>query len=302
MLVALAAYLIDMIFGEFAVRHPVVFMGDFILWFERRFWRDSVFVGGVLAVTLIFLSVGVSYLFLYAVGFLPYYAAFILTAIVASTLIAGNMLYSSVKSALYAVDKRAALSMLVSRDTANLSESDANKALIETYAENLSDGVIAPLFYLCLFGLPGITAYKAISTLDSMVGYRMPKYERFGKISAKLDDAANFIPSRITALLIAAVSLSANSLKSAAKDGGGHESPNAGYPIAAMAGAIGVRLGGATSYHGKIKQKPFFGNGDSEIKKEQVTATLLVGLKIYIFICFILLSLTFFMDYNCDFF
>jgi len=291
-----------MIFGEFAVRHPVVFMGDFILWFERRFWRDSVFVGGVLAVTLIFLSVGVSCLFLYAVGFLPYYAAFILTAIVASTLIAGNMLYSSVKSALYARDKRAALSMLVSRDTANLSESDANKALIETYAENLSDGVIAPLFYLCLFGLPGITAYKAINTLDSMVGYRTPKYERFGKISARLDDAANFIPSRITALLIAAVSLSANSLKSAAKDGGGHESPNAGYPIAAMAGAIGVRLGGATSYHGKIKQKPYFGNGDSEIKKEQVTATLLVGLKIYIFICFILLSLTFFTDYNCDFF
>lgn len=289
MLVALAAYLIDMVFGEFAVRHPVVFMGDFISWFERRFWRDSVFMGGVLAVTLIFLSVGVSYLFLYAVGFLPYYAAFILTAIVASTLIAGNMLYSSVKSALYAKDKRAALSMLVSRDTANLSESDANKALIETYAENLSDGVIAPLFYLCLFGLPGIAAYKAINTLDSMVGYRTPKYERFGKISARLDDAANFIPSRITALLIAAVSLSANSLKSAVKDGGGHESPNAGYSIAAMAGAIGVRLGGATSYHGKIKQKPYFGNGDSEISERHALMALAFGYRVDILIVFVLI-------------
>jgi len=289
LLAALAAYLIDMVFGEFAVRHPVVFMGDFISWFERRFWRDSVFLGGVLAVTLIFLSVGVSCLFLYAVGFLPYYAAFILTAIVASTLIAGNMLYSSVKSALYAKDKRAALSMLVSRDTANLSESDANKALIETYAENLSDGVIAPLFYLCLFGLPGIAAYKAISTLDSMVGYRTPQYERFGKISARLDDAANFIPSRITALLIAAVSLSVNSLKSAVKDGGGHESPNAGYPIAAMAGAIGARLGGATSYHGKIKQKPYFGDGDSEISERHALRALAFGYRIDVLIVFVLI-------------
>lgn len=274
MLTALLAYLIDKIFGELPVKHPVVWMGEYISWFERRFWRDSVTLGALLALSLITLSAALSWLFAWAVSFLPLYAQIALTAVVASSFIASNMLHSSVKNALEAQDKRAVLSMLVSRDTAVLGESDINKALIETYAENLNDAVIAPLFYLGLFGLPGIVAYKAINTLDSMVGYRTDRYERFGKFSARLDDMAGFIPARITALLIATASLSLKSLKDASKYGGGHESPNAGYPIAAIAGSLGVRLGGDTAYHGALKSKPYFGDGEAHITDAHVKAAL----------------------------
>ncbi len=274
MLVALLAYLIDRIFGEFPIKHPVVWMGEYIAWFERRFWRDSVFVGALLAVSLILIVVCLSWLFVWGFDFLPHIAEIAVTAVVSSVFIAANMLYTSVKNALTAEDKRAALGMLVSRDTASLDESDIHKALIETYAENLNDAVIAPLFYLALFGLPGIAAYKAINTLDSMVGYRTDRYEKFGKFSARLDDIAGFIPARITALLIALTVLSAKSLRDAVRYGGGHESPNAGYPISAMAGAVGVRLGGDTVYHGVLKSKPYFGDGESHITHTHVTAAL----------------------------
>lgn len=294
MLVALAAYLIDLVFGELPIRHPVVFMGDFISFFERRFWRDSVFAGALLALSLIFFSLMVSYAFLWVVSLLPPFLEFCFCAVAASMFLASNMLYASVKTALFAQDKRAALSMLVSRDTAVLDDSGVNKALVETYAENLSDGVVAPLFYLLLFGLPGIVVYKAVSTLDSMVGYRTARYERFGKISARLDDAANLIPSRLTALLIAAVSLSLNSLKTAIKHGKGHESPNAGYPIAAMAGALGIKLGGDTVYRGKLKAKPYFGDGESEIADGAVTAALRIGKRAdAAILCLLVLSVAF---------
>lgn len=274
MLTALLAYLIDKIFGEFPIKHPVVWMGEYILWFERRFWRDSIVLGALLTLSLLILSVALSLLFVWSVGFLPHYAQIALTAVVASSFIAANMLHSSVSSALNAEDKRAALSMLVSRDTATLGKSDINKALIETYAENLNDAVIAPLFYLCIFGLPGIVAYKAINTLDSMVGYRTDRYERFGKVSARADDIAGFIPARITALLISAASLSLKSARDAVRYGSGHESPNAGYPIAAFAGAVGVRLGGDTVYHGEPKSKPYFGDGEANITDTHVRAAL----------------------------
>ncbi len=274
MLTALLAYLIDRIFGEFPIKHPVVWMGEYIAWFESRFWRDSVFVGALLAASLILIVVCLSWLFVWGIGFLPHFVDAGLTAVVASSFIAANMLAHSVKNALEADDKRAALSMLVSRDTAALDESDINKALIETYAENLNDAVIAPLFYLCLFGLPGIVAYKAINTLDSMVGYRTARYERFGKVSARLDDIAGFIPARITALLISTASLSLKSAKDAIRYGGGHESPNAGYPIAAFAGAVSVRLGGDTLYHGVLKSKPYFGNGEANITDAHVRMAL----------------------------
>lgn len=274
MLTALLAYIIDRIFGEPPFRHPVTLIGAFITWFENRFYKDSVLSGALLWLATFTIcltaAIGVSYL----ASLLPHAAEIALIAATASMFIASNMLYSSVHSALDAEDKRAALSMLVSRDTATLDDGDINKALIETYAENLNDAVIAPLFYLSLFGLPGIVAYKAINTLDSMVGYRTDRYERFGKFSARLDDIAGFIPARITALLIAAASLSLKSLKDAAKYGGGHESPNAGYPIAAFAGAVGVRLGGDTVYHGVLKSKPYFGDGEAHITDAHVRAAL----------------------------
>ncbi|HIP11605.1 MAG TPA: cobalamin biosynthesis protein, partial [Arcobacter sp.] len=161
---SLFSYIIDRIFGEFKyIKHPVMFMGDFIKYFENKFYKDDVFRGGILTISLL------SIVFL-MVGTLVYFIdnTFIL-AIIGSTTIASKMLYASIKDI---IENPSNIKYLVSRDTKDLSSSDINKASIETYAENLSDGVIAPLFYMLLFGLLGAFIYKAINTLDSMVGYR----------------------------------------------------------------------------------------------------------------------------------
>jgi len=193
------------------------------------------------------------------------------------------MLYDSVKDI---ISNPQHIKYLVSRDTEHLSDSDINKAAIETYAENLSDGVIAPLFYLILFGLWGAFVYKAINTLDSMVGYRNERYEKFGKFAAKLDDVVNYIPARVTAVLI--VLLKGRHLglplRKIWTQGSKHESLNAGYPIAAMALSLGVKLGGDTAYFGKIKSKPFFGEGRKMITKEDIQNALALQPRLDIFI------------------
>jgi adenosylcobinamide-phosphate synthase len=185
----------------------------------------------------------------------------VLAGVLASTTIANKMLFDSVKETISTPSK---IRYLVSRDTKDLTPSEINRASIETFAENLSDGVIAPLLYLAIFGLSGAFIYKAINTLDSMVGYKTPKYKNFGKVSAKLDDIANFIPARVTAFLIALLSGKRESFLFF-RYGKLHDSPNAGYPISAMALALGVKLGGSCYYFGELKEKPFFGRGRAEI-------------------------------------
>jgi adenosylcobinamide-phosphate synthase len=279
---ALIAYFIDMRLGEFGIKHPVVYMGEYISWFESRYYLDSIAMGAILTITLVLLvatvGVGIEYICSY---FAPFEA--LVLGFFASTTIASNMLYSSVKDILSSDNPKEAISMLVSRDSDDMSQSDIYKASIETYAENLSDGVIAPLFYMLLFGFSGALVYKAINTLDSMVGYRNDKYERFGKASALLDDIANYIPSKITALLIALLFASKEALVSL-KYANKHDSPNAGYPISAMAGAIGVSLGGPTSYFGKLKNKPYFGNGRKIITKDDVQKALSIKTNLDILI------------------
>ena len=269
--IALLAYLIDRIFGEFSfIRHPVIIMGDYIKWFEKKFYKDNIFRGSLLTLSLVlivWLTVGS---ILSNMDYLPNYINLILSSIIASTTIASKMLYDSVKDI---IKNPQHIKYLVSRDTKDLSPSNINKAAIETYAENLSDGVVAPLFYLLLFGLEGAFIYKAINTLDSMVGYRNERYEKFGKVSAILDDVINYIPSRITALLISLLFLSRKALNFYTY-GKRHDSPNAGHPISAMALAIDVQVGGDTAYFGKIKKKAIFGEGKKEIKKENISDAL----------------------------
>jgi len=296
---ALIAYGIDRVVGEFGfIRHPVVVMGDLRGWFEKRFYCDSVVRGVVLVLMVVGLGWGVSYgisVLVSESGDPGLHVLF--TGVIASMAIAAKMLHDSVADILI---HPAHIRYLVSRDTEGLSESDTNKAAIETYAENLSDGVIAPLLYLVLFGLTGVFVYKAVNTLDSMVGYRNERYEKFGKCAARLDDALNWIPARMTAVMI--MLLSPSHVKNRSRDfspvkkllgrwgfglatevatpgeifhqAQGHESPNAGYPIAAMAFALGVKLGGPTSYFGRIKEKPFFGHGREAIVREDVERAL----------------------------
>ncbi|QOP44841.1 adenosylcobinamide-phosphate synthase CbiB [Sulfurimonas paralvinellae] len=278
--IALLAYLIDKIFGEFPfLKHPIIYIGDIITFFEEKFYKDSVKRG--LLLVLFVLSV-VSF-FVFAIYFYLQLLApalyIVLSAFLASMFLAHRMLFDAVSEILYATNKKELLSQLVSRDTQNLNESDIYKASIETYAENLNDGVIAPLFYLLLFGLPGIILYKTINTMDSMVGYRNERYEKFGKAAALLDDFVNFIPARITALLIMAVAKQKH-LFSFYKNGSLHESPNAGHPITAMALVLGIKLGGNTAYFGVMKEKAFFGKGREEINANDLQTMLQFAKKI----------------------
>ncbi|MFW6284396.1 MAG: adenosylcobinamide-phosphate synthase CbiB [Desulfosalsimonas sp.] len=161
---------------------------------------------------------------------------------------------------------RALIAMLVSRDTESMDESAISRAAIETVAENFVDGVLTPLFFAAILGAPGAMAFKMISTLDSMVGYRTQKYEQFGKAAARLDDAANWIPARLS---VPVISLAAalvfktgqRAFTTALFEGGNHKSPNAGRPEAAFAGALGVRLIGPGIYHGRLVEKPWIGAG-----------------------------------------
>lgn len=169
---------------------------------------------------------------------------------------------------------RQRLAMIVGRDTDNLGEEAILRATIETLAENLSDGFVAPLLYLVVGGLPLAIAYKAVNTLDSMVGYKNARYIRFGWAAARLDDAANYIPARITGLILApaafccalaggapgALSAARRSFAIMRRDGRKHTSPNSGIPESAMAGALGVRLGGPSTYGGVMVEKPYIGD------------------------------------------
>ncbi len=173
---------------------------------------------------------------------------------------------------------RRAVGMIVGRDASSLDAAGCIRASVETVAENASDGVIAPLLYMMIGGAPLAAAYKAVNTLDSMVGYKNPRYIDFGRASARLDDAANWIPARVTALcMVAAAPLAGLSASGAAgawlRDHASHLSPNAGHPESAVAGALGVRLNGPGVYGGVLVQKPYVGDATRQIEPGDVART-----------------------------
>jgi adenosylcobinamide-phosphate synthase len=161
------------------------------------------------------------------------------------------------------------LSWIVGRETKNLSEPQIRTAVFETMSENLSDGVVAPLFYYAILGVPGALAYKMVNTLDSMIGYKSEKYHQFGKFAARLDDVLNYIPARLTALLMMLVSARPYALKTVLKYGHRHASPNAGYPEAALAGILDCRFGGPNYYHGQLVDKPYIGDRVRSLAHEE---------------------------------
>lgn len=285
----LIAYLIDRIFGEFNfIKHPVTLMGDFIKWFEKECYHDSVLRGTLLTLSLLLII----FVITYPLSIMITHP--LLLGLIASMGIASKMLYESVKDIMIHPEN---IRFLVSRDTEHLSPSNINKAAIETYAENLSDGVIAPLLYLYLFGIIGLFLYKGINTLDSMVGYKNERYEKFGKFSARLDDVANFIPARITAIMISLLFASKKALFQTPSFARYHDSPNAGYPISAMALALGLKLGGDTSYFGKVKSKPYFGDGKEEITKDDIRKAL--SLQGRLDILFFIILCLFYLQLSC---
>ncbi len=267
-LTALVALLIDAAIGwpdriYARIGHPVTWLGRLIAALDRRWNRgESRVWRGALASMLVILAALLPALILQRV------LGPVAAGLLAWPLVAARSLHDHLRAVqvpLAAGDlagARAATAMIVGRDVRQADSPALSRAAIESLAENASDGVIAPLFWAAIFGLPGIAAYKAINTLDSMIGHRTPRHQEFGRFAARLDDAANWIPARLTALLFAAAARSRHAWRIAVRDAGGHRSPNAGWPEAAMAGALGVRLSGPRVYQGRLSAEPWL-NGDA---------------------------------------
>ena len=278
-LLMLGGFILDGIFGDPAwLVHPVVIMGKAITALEKFLRKrlpntpDGERLGGrILAMALpvgtLLITGGVCWLF-YRISPILGFAIELLwcaQALAAKGLAqeSTNVYRELVKGDLPA--SRRAVSRIVGRDTAELTSEGVTKAAVETVAENASDGVIAPLFYMMLGGAPLALVYKAINTMDSMVGYKNEKYLNFGRAAAKLDDAANYLPSRIAALLwIASAALTGNDAKSAwriwRRDRRKHASPNSAQTESACAGALNVQLAGPATYFGKYYDKPTIGD------------------------------------------
>ena len=262
------------------IGHPVGWIGALIAWCERAwnrrefsFERRRMLGVGTLLLLLAVSGVSAMVIFLLAQHFLAGFATTLVCGAVASTLLAQRSLDAHVLAVADALEQegieagRRAVSMIVGRDTAALDEAGVSRAAIESLAENFSDGVVAPLFWLLVAGLPGIFGYKAINTADSMIGHKSDRYLAFGWVSARVDDLVNLPASRLSALwlVLAAAALSGLSPRGAIaamrRDANGHRSPNAGWPEAAVAGALGLRLAGPRAYDGAMVDDHWIGDG-----------------------------------------
>ena len=273
-----------------SIGHPVTWMGHLISWLDRRLNRDDAGAeprrrAGAIALLVLLIVVGTVALAVELILFqLPFGLLF--AAVAASTLLAQRSLFVHVGQVADALDDnglvagRQVVAHIVGRDTAELDQAGVARAALESLAENFSDGVAAPTFWMVIAGLPGAAVYKAINTADSMIGHRTERYRDFGRTAAQLDDFVNLPASRLSALLIvAAASFTKGASAGAAwratwRDGGKHVSPNAGYPEAAMAGALGLSLAGPRVYDGALTEGAWMGDGRREATSEDIRAAL----------------------------
>ena len=266
----LIGWILDLLLGDPAwLPHPVVGFGKMIAFGEHRLNKGShrKLKGALMTISLIVL-VFISLYALFAI--LPPLGRVGVGSLLIFFCLAGTTLIREVRQVFLALDRsleegRRQVARIVGRDTSELSAQEVRTAALETLAENLSDGVIAPLFWLAILGVPGMMAYKMVNTLDSMIGYRTSRYREFGCVAARMDDAANYLPARLTALLMAA----ANVLVSGRRRRNGllrfirryarcHASPNSGWPEAALAGILDCRFGGPHTYFGELVVKPYW--------------------------------------------
>ena len=277
-----AGWLLDLVLGDPSwLPHPVVGFGKMIAFCEHRLnkGRHRKLKGAFVAVSLI---VGVfiltSYLLPLTSHLLPL-ASLLISALLIFYCLAGTTLIREVRAVFRAVDRsleegRVQVARIVGRDTSELSAQEVRTAALETLAENLSDGVIAPLFWLAILGVPGMMAYKMVNTLDSMIGYKTERYKDFGCWAAHIDDIANYIPARLTALLMvlphAMVSGQWSMITFVRHYGRHHASPNSGYPEAALAGILNCRFGGPHYYFGELFDKPFIGENERELTTDDM--------------------------------
>ena len=270
----LVGWLLDLLFGDPArLPHPVVWFGKAIAFFEHRLNKGShrKLKGALTAVFLIAAT--------YAVGLILNSQFPILNFLVVFYCLAGTTLIREVREVFRAVDRsleegRKQVARIVGRDTSELSAQEVRTAALETLAENLSDGVIAPLLWFAILGVPGMLAYKMVNTLDSMIGYKTERYKDFGCWAAHIDDIANYIPARLTALLMALphaiLNFKFSIFNFVRKNGRHHASPNSGYPEAALAGILNCRFGGPHYYFGQLFPKPYIGENERPLTTEDM--------------------------------
>jgi adenosylcobinamide-phosphate synthase len=251
------------------IAHPVVWIGRLIETLERRWNKPQLGDGARRALGIVTMTIvaggaaAVGYAIQAAAQQIPFGAVIVI--VIATVGLAQRSLYVHVRDVLEPLRRddlpaaRQAVSRIVGRDTAQLTQSVVAAAAIESLAESFNDGIVAPAFWLAVGGLPGLFAYKALNTADSLIGHREPRWRMFGWASARADDLANLLPARLAGLLI--VAAGGGGLRVMWRDAPRHASPNAGWPEAAVAGALGVELGGAATYEGVTHERPLFGSG-----------------------------------------
>ena len=313
----LMGWVLDLIFGDpQRLPHPIVWFGKMISFGEHRLNKNLhrklkgavmsiVFIVGVFVVTWLARRIMGTVLrdTIFSENWIIRTVPMILfDALIIFYCLAGTTLIREVRAVFLALDRsleegRQQVARIVGRDTSGLSAQEVRTAALETLAENLSDGVIAPLFWLAILGTPGMLAYKMVNTLDSMIGYKTERYRDFGCWAAHIDDVANYIPARLTALLMVlgngSLSPITQHLKFVWKNGRNHASPNSGYPEAALAGILNCRFGGPHYYFGQLFDKPYIGTNDRPLTTDDMktavrinrTAEILMFLLVALKLC-----------------
>jgi adenosylcobinamide-phosphate synthase len=287
-LVLLVGWLGDRFLGDPSwLPHPVVGFGKIISFFEkllnRGHWR--MFKGAVVAFLLVISTFVVFWYALRWIDGRSVYVGMAVKAIFVFYCLAGTTLIREVREVFHAVDRsleegRRQVARIVGRDTSELSAQEVRTAALETLAENLSDGVVAPLFWYAVLGVPGMVTYKMINTLDSMIGYKTERYRQFGCWAAHIDDVANYVPSRLTALMMLLVSGKIRILPFVTWFGRQNTSPNSGYPEAALAGILDCRFGGPHTYFGEYFEKPFIGTKNRELTTDDMVKAVKINRRV----------------------
>jgi len=287
----MAGWLLDRIFGDPArLPHPVVGFGKLIYTGDRLLNKgENLFLkGALLSISLVTLT----YISTYSLLFLSGEFSIVISTIIVFFSLSGKTLADEVKAVYVATSRsveegRLQVARIVGRDTSDLSEQQIRKAALETLAENLSDGVIAPLFWYLILGVPGMAAYKMVNTLDSMIGYKTKRYILFGRFAAKMDDVANYIPARLTALLMIIVAGDSKALAFVKKYGRCHTSPNSGYPESALAAILNCRFGGPNYYFGELVNKPYIGQSEKIFDNSDLFKAISVNKRVEVMMVFI---------------
>ena len=266
----LLGWMLDLILGDPAkLPHPIVWFGKMIAFGERHLnkTRYRKLKGALMAIIYITGVFVATWFLRNQLCIMNYALCIVFDTVIVFYCLAGTTLIREVRQVFLALDRsleegRKQVARIVGRDTSELSAQEVRTAALETLAENLSDGVIAPLFWFALLGVPGMLAYKMVNTLDSMIGYKTERYKDFGCWAAHIDDIANYIPARITALLMMIAVAKPQLALFVWKNGRNHASPNSGYPEAALAGILDCRFGGPHYYFGQLFDKPYIGENE----------------------------------------